>query len=132
MVSVMCYQNNDFSILTYLAPRPWTAVAIFAILQSKNPKYPPSTIIIEQYRPPVAAYVVEMPAGEPGKAIKFLKISQQHFLGLIDEGETPEEAAIRELEEETGYKADSVVETSPLLVCDPGQFNFPTPWFSLC
>lgn len=41
--------------------------------------------------------------------------------GLIDEGETPEETAIRELEEETGYKSDEVVETSPLMVSDPGQ-----------
>ena len=30
--------------------------------------------------------------------------------GLIDEGETPEEAAIRELEEETGFKASPPVE----------------------
>ncbi|KAE9406992.1 hypothetical protein BT96DRAFT_954588 [Gymnopus androsaceus JB14] len=43
--------------------------------------------------------------------------------GLIDEGETPEQAAIRELEEETGYKADSVIESSPLLVSDPGMTN---------
>ena len=48
-----------------------------------------------------------------------------HFsLGLIDEGETPEEAAVRELEEETGYKADRVIESSPIVVSDPGtQFH---------
>lgn len=40
--------------------------------------------------------------------------------GLIDEGETPEQAAIRELEEETGFKAAKVLESSPLQVCDPG------------
>ncbi|KAG8972369.1 hypothetical protein FRC05_010080 [Tulasnella sp. 425] len=45
----------------------------------------PSTIIIEQYRPPVEKFVIELPAS------------------LIDEGESPEAAAIRELEEETGY-----------------------------
>lgn len=43
------------------------------------------------------------------------------FLGLIDRDETPEQAAIRELQEETGFKAKSVIESSPLLVCDPGE-----------
>jgi len=60
---------------------------------------------VEQYRPPIDKFIVELPAG------------------LIDEGETPEQAAIRELEEETGYKADSVVESSPILVSDPGMTN---------
>lgn len=40
--------------------------------------------------------------------------------GLIDEGETPEITAIRELEEETGFKADSIQEVSDTIVCDPG------------
>ena len=42
--------------------------------------------------------------------------------GLIDKGESPESAAMRELEEETGYKAETVLEVSPLMVCDPGTF----------
>jgi len=42
-------------------------------------------------------------------------------LWLIDNGETPEQAAIRELEEETGYKADGVIESSPVVVSDPGM-----------
>jgi len=41
---------------------------------------------------------------------------------LIDKRETAESAAMRELEEETGYKAESVVEVSHLMVCDPGRF----------
>ena len=41
--------------------------------------------------------------------------------GLVDDGETPEEAAIRELEEETGYRADHVVDVSPVIVSDPGH-----------
>ncbi|TBU28960.1 NUDIX hydrolase domain-like protein [Dichomitus squalens] len=81
------------------------AVAILAILRSESNAFPPSTIIIEQFRPPVERYVVELPAG------------------LIDEGESAEGAAIRELEEETGFKASSVIQTSPLLVCDPGMTN---------
>ena len=42
------------------------------------------------------------------------------YPGVIDEGETPEQTAIRELEEETGFKADSVIESSPVVVNDPG------------
>ncbi|KAJ4501718.1 NUDIX hydrolase domain-like protein [Lentinula lateritia] len=81
------------------------AVAILAILKSKANSFPPSTVVVEQYRPPIGKFIVELPAG------------------LIDEGETPEQAAIRELEEETGYKADSVIESSPILVSDPGMTN---------
>ncbi|KAG8687763.1 hypothetical protein FRC09_013304 [Ceratobasidium sp. 395] len=78
------------------------AVAVLAILKSKSDAFRPSTIIIEQYRPPVGAFVIELPAG------------------LIDSGETAEQTAIRELEEETGYKASGVAQVSPLLVSDPG------------
>ncbi|KAJ3794470.1 NUDIX hydrolase domain-like protein [Lentinula aff. detonsa] len=84
------------------------AVAILAILKSRTNSFPPSTVVVEQYRPPIDRFIVgtlELPAG------------------LIDEGETPEQAAIRELEEETGYKADSVIESSPVLVSDPGMTN---------
>ena len=42
-------------------------------------------VLIRQYRPPADGIVLEFPAG------------------LIDEGETPETAALRELREETGY-----------------------------
>ena len=41
--------------------------------------------------------------------------------GLIDEGETVEQAAIRELEEETGFQSDKILETSDLLASDPGN-----------
>jgi ADP-ribose pyrophosphatase len=77
-----------------------TGVAILAILTSSTA--PLSTIIIEQFRPPVNAYVIELPAG------------------LIDPKETIESTAFRELEEETGYKADKILEISNLMVCDPG------------
>ena len=41
--------------------------------------------------------------------------------GLIDEGEDAEQAAIRELEEETGFKAKSILQSTPVLAADPGQ-----------
>lgn len=81
------------------------AVAVLGIIRSKTNAFPLSTVIIEQYRPPVDKFIIELPAG------------------LIDEGETPEQAAIRELEEETGYKADGVIESSPVIVSDPGMTN---------
>lgn len=47
------------------------------------------TLLVEQYRPPVRQTTVEFPAG------------------LIDAGETVEQAALRELREETGYVGEA-------------------------
>lgn len=80
-------------------------VAVLALLRSETNAFPVSTVVIEQYRPPIDKFVIELPAG------------------LVDDNETPEDAAIRELEEETGYKADEVVESSPVIVSDPGMTN---------
>lgn len=45
----------------------------------------PRVLLVKQFRPPINAVAVELPAG------------------LIDAGETPAEAALRELKEETGF-----------------------------
>ncbi|XP_036095942.1 ADP-sugar pyrophosphatase isoform X2 [Molossus molossus] len=45
--------------------------------------------------------------------------------GLIDDNESPEAAALRELEEETGYKGD-IAECSPVICMDPGLSNCTT------
>ncbi|BGP36651.1 hypothetical protein JCM10450v2_000540 [Rhodotorula kratochvilovae] len=83
------------------------AVAIAAVL--KHPKRPDAVPIILQYRPPIQNVCVELPAG------------------LIDEGESPEQAATRELYEETGYGGKDfegrikVTELGSTIVSDPGM-----------
>ena len=67
-----------------------------------QPGKPASTIVVLQFRPPVGRFTVEWPAG------------------LIDKDESPQEAAVRELYEETGYKG-TVVSTSPAVAADPGM-----------
>jgi len=80
-------------------------VAVLALIRSKTNAFPLSTVLIEQFRPPINKLIIEFPGG------------------LIDEGETAEQAAIRELEEETGFKADGVLDSSPVIVPDPGMTN---------
>ncbi|KFM78942.1 ADP-sugar pyrophosphatase, partial [Stegodyphus mimosarum] len=60
-------------------------------------------ILVKQYRPSLKSYTLELPAG------------------LVDPSEKPEETAIRELKEETGYIASCVKHTSPLTALDPGM-----------
>ncbi|KAL7947598.1 NUDIX hydrolase domain-like protein [Trichoderma barbatum] len=76
-------------------------VGIVAILDKPTGK---EIILQKQYRPPVDKVVIEVPAG------------------LIDAGETPEQAAVRELKEETGY-VGVVSETTPIMYNDPGFCN---------
>jgi len=80
------------------------AVVIFAQLTSASKAFKPSTVIIEQYRPPLGAVVVEFPAG------------------LVDANETAVDAAVRELKEETGFEAtkDDVTYVGPMTGADPG------------
>ena len=52
-------------------------------------------ILVEQYRVPLGSHCLELPAG---------------LIGDDEEGEEVEVAAIRELEEETGYRAERMVD----------------------
>jgi ADP-ribose pyrophosphatase len=60
------------------------AVAVVALLGDRM-------LVVEQFRKPLEKVQVEIPAGK------------------LDEGEEPEAAALRELEEETGYRARSII-----------------------
>ena len=68
-------------------------MGIVAILEKETG---PEIVLQKQYRPPLDKMVIEIPAG------------------LSDPGETPEQTALRELREETGYVAE-VLETSPVM-----------------
>jgi len=59
------------------------AVAVIAVVDGK-------LLVVEQYRKPLERLQVEIPAGK------------------LDAGEAPEQAALRELQEETGYTCDRV------------------------
>ena len=81
------------------------AVVIVPVLRStKNKKL--DTILVKQYRPPLGRNTLEFPAG------------------LIDDGETAEHAAIRELQEETGFKGTINEQFQSMLLCmSPGLTN---------
>ncbi|TVY60836.1 ADP-ribose pyrophosphatase [Lachnellula suecica] len=84
-------------------------VGIVAILEKPTG---PELVLQKQYRPPIDKVMIEVPAG------------------LVDAGESAEQAAVRELKEETGY-VGVVSESSPImfngtsahLLSDPGFCN---------
>lgn len=85
---MIVYNNNFFKIVEkdghFICQQP-SAVAIVA--ETDN-----GFLFVKQYRPAVGHMTLELPAGR------------------IDKGEEPIDAAIRELREETGYTAGSMVE----------------------
>ncbi|KAM6895655.1 ADP-sugar pyrophosphatase [Xenentodon cancila] len=80
-------------------------VGIIALL--KRTLHKDCMVMVKQFRPPLGCCTLEFPAG------------------LIDEGESAEAAALRELKEETGYKGE-VVGVTPVTCLDPGLSNCTT------
>lgn len=89
----LLFKNNHISVITKKLQLPthkivdWTflerrdAVAVIAVLDNKK------LVLVKQYRPAIGKCTIEIPAG------------------VLEPGEVPIEAAKRELEEETGYRA---------------------------
>lgn len=86
-------REGDWESSTRNAGRP--AALLIAWLQPSD-----RLVLVRQYRPPARGEVIEFPAG------------------ILDEGETPEQAALRELREETGY-------TGTALRIFPAAYNTP-------
>jgi len=78
---------------------------MIAIVHSKDKQ--DQLVVVSQFRPPVGKHVLEFSAG------------------LLDDGETIEESALRELKEETGYGPEgvNVVSESSPAYTDPGLTN---------
>ena len=77
------------------------SIVTIIVWSNKTQKY----LFIEQFRVPVQTRVLEFPAG------------------LVDEGETLEQAALRELQEETGYEQVKIKFLSPLSPKSAGLTN---------
>ncbi len=71
------------------------------MIRSKTNAFPLSTVVIEQYRPPIDAFIIGVYVFTLYDSEPHSNVESELPAGLIDENETPEETAIRELEEET-------------------------------
>ncbi|KAI1339189.1 putative ADP-ribose pyrophosphatase [Xylariaceae sp. FL0016] len=99
MASGINYEDQNGTLRTWEAmrrpTRPKTsavdAVQMLAILEKPTG---PELLLEKQFRAPTGRVVIELPAG------------------LVDEGETAEAAALRELREETGYVGEVVPDRS--------------------
>lgn len=74
---------------------------------------PDCLVMAVQFRAPVQAYTLEFPAGSSSQCCHLT----YYATGLINQGETPEEAAKRELLEEVGFHG-TILQQSPVIFYD--------------
>lgn len=93
--------------------KPWEFVsrtgtnrAVAVIAWRKDPM---RLVLVKQWRPPMNAYTLEFPAG------------------LVEEGDSLQDTAVRELEEETGYKG-VVTYLGPSVCSSPGMTDETVAW----
>ncbi|KAI9020270.1 NUDIX hydrolase domain-like protein [Phycomyces nitens] len=104
------YKDNNGTLRTWERcvrkkkdPNGVDAVDIHCVVKTPEPEL----LLVIQYRPAIGCYCIEFPSG------------------LIDPGESPLDAAQRELKEETGYQVDQAnMNLYPQSVCyEPGLTN---------
>jgi ADP-ribose pyrophosphatase len=93
-VTVDTVREDDTTYVREVVRHPGSAVIVPVLADD-------TVALVRQYRHPALRYLLEIPAGS------------------IDEGETPEEAAARELEEELGFRAGALEKLSEFFV-SPG------------
>lgn len=91
-------RNDETHIKHKTHSRKPEGMAIYAVLQEE----PDKIVLLRQYRYPINDYIYELPAG------------------LVEDGETSDEAAVREMKEETGLT---------LAVYEGGQTYYRQPFF---
>ncbi|KAI8624938.1 NUDIX domain-containing protein [Xylariaceae sp. FL1651] len=110
------YEDENGQIRTWEGTRRPTrpktsAVDAVQMLAVRDTPTGAELLLEKQFRPPAGKLVVEFPAG------------------FVDEGETVEEAALRELREETGYVGEVVQERAgprPMLFSSPASSSSTT------
>ena len=93
-VTVDTVREDDTTYVREVVRHPGSAVIVPVLADD-------TVALVRQYRHPALRYLLEIPAGS------------------IDEGETPAEAAARELEEELGFRAGALEKLSEFFV-SPG------------
>lgn len=92
-------RNKEEALPLTMGKVPLNGIVIYPVWK----KEPDKLVMIRQYRYPLDAWIYELPAG------------------LVDNGESPEEAAVREMKEETGldfvpYQGGSQIFRRPLFL----------------